>query len=159
MTSGWVWQAVLTVGCFSPGTRWAAIEPNLWSLAFEGQARSICCKYYFSLLHSSIKCELSLEPLPRCLQVQQKQVDLLLTDFPGGQFATNRMMHHHQHVLTLTASLITFATFLWRAQWLGVWATKPYTAHTSMQVANQHCDHYIENLLALTANVDKARWL
>ena len=56
-----------------PRTRWAAIEPTLWSLAFQGQARSSRCKYCFSLSHSSVECELSVEPFPRRWPVHQKQ--------------------------------------------------------------------------------------
>ena len=37
-------------------THWAAIEPTLWSLAFQGQARSNRCKHCFSLSHSSGDC-------------------------------------------------------------------------------------------------------
>ena len=54
-------------------TRWAAIEPTLWSLAFQGQARWNCCKHCFSLSHNSSDCDLSPDPQPR----QQVQPDLL----------------------------------------------------------------------------------
>lgn len=60
-----------------PGTCWAAIEPTLWNLAFQGQARSTCCKHCFSLSHSCAECKLSLEPSPKQLQAQQQQVNLL----------------------------------------------------------------------------------
>ena len=40
-------------------TRWAAIEPTLWSFAFQGQARSNRCKHCFSLSHNSVECEFS----------------------------------------------------------------------------------------------------
>ena len=56
-----------------PRTRWAAIEPTLWSLAFQGQARSSRCKHCFSLSHSSVECDLSLEPHPGWSLVRQKQ--------------------------------------------------------------------------------------
>ena len=59
-----------------PRIRWAAIEPTLWSLAFQSQARSKRCKHCFSLSHSSKECELSPEPPPRRLQPQQQQVTL-----------------------------------------------------------------------------------
>ena len=56
-----------------PRTRWAAIEPTLWSLAFQGQARSSRCKHCFSLSHSSVECELSVDPSPRRLPAHLKQ--------------------------------------------------------------------------------------
>ena len=48
-----------------PGTHWAAIAPTLWSLAFQGQVRSVHCKHCFRLSHNSNECELSPDPLPR----------------------------------------------------------------------------------------------
>jgi len=40
-------------------TRRAAIELTLWSLAFQGQARSNRCKHCFSLSHNSVDCKFS----------------------------------------------------------------------------------------------------
>ena len=59
-----------------PRTRWAAIKPTLWSLAFQGQARCSRRKHCFSFSHSSVECELSLGPPPRQLPARQKQDSL-----------------------------------------------------------------------------------
>ena len=93
-----------------PRTRWVAIEPTLWSLAFQGQARSSRCKHCFSLSHSSVECELSLEPHPGRSLAREKQDPP--PRVPRGQFAINGMTRPHQHAIILTASIIIFVTFV-----------------------------------------------
>ena len=80
-------------------THWAAIEPTLWSLAFQGQARSNRCKHCFSLSHNSADCDLSPDPQPR--QRCRRDGPPFDTNFKDISLTFNYffVLSHHNYVM------------------------------------------------------------
>ena len=47
------------IAATKPHAPWAQIDTTLWNLAFSGKARSVRCKFCFSITHTSTECELA----------------------------------------------------------------------------------------------------
>ena len=43
----------------SSSEAWSPKDPSLWSMAFAARAKSTCCKFCFSLTHTSLECSWS----------------------------------------------------------------------------------------------------
>ena len=47
------------IAATKPYVTWAQIDTTLWNLAFSGKARSVRCKFCFSITHTSTECQWS----------------------------------------------------------------------------------------------------
>ena len=56
---GWMGydQRFRQITATKPHVTWAQIDTTLWNLAFSGKARSVHCKFCFSITHTSTECE------------------------------------------------------------------------------------------------------
>ena len=45
------------IAATKPHVTWSQIDTTLWNLAFSGKARSVRCKFCFSIMHTSAECE------------------------------------------------------------------------------------------------------
>ena len=45
------------IAAMKPHVTWAQIDTTWWNLAFSGKARSVSCKFCFSIMHTSTECE------------------------------------------------------------------------------------------------------